>query len=308
MGFSVAIDLGATNTRAAKVDEGGLIMDKREQPTPSHSGSPEVLTGFLCNLITGMTGNACGIGLSVAGPVDWRNGILRNPPNMPFRDVHLTSALEREFGIPVYMVNDCHAGVLGEMEYGRGHGRKEVVYITISTGIGGGVVSGGRILLGRDGNAAEIGHFHVDEAYALTCGCGHTGHWEGYASGRFLPRFFNAWYRSHGRVGGDLDTAEEIFSLVRQDDPDALSFLDELVRINARGVSDVIVAYDPEIVIFDGGVMRANADILLPRIVSGIDSYLPPPEMVMTGCNGLAPLLGAGVIARGYDTPYGSFL
>lgn len=303
-----AIDVGATRTRAAVIDEQGVISGRIEKPTPSDSGSPEVLIRFIIDLIEGMSRCAGGIGLSVAGPVDRRQGILKNPPNMPFRDVPLTEALEDEFGIPAYIVNDCHAGVLGEIEYGRGKGRSEVTYITISTGIGGGVVSGGRIFLGRDGNAAEIGHFHVDDTYDLPCGCGHTGHWEGYASGRFLPQFYAAWSRSERRVRHRPESAGEVFSLVRQGDRDALAFLDELVRVNARGVSDVIVAYDPEIVIFDGGVMLANADILLPGIAAAVDSYLQRPEMVMTGCSGLAPLMGAGIIARGYDTRYGSFI
>jgi glucokinase len=307
MGEVVAVDLGATRTRAARIDESGVIPAKLEKPTPSEGSDPAILSRFISGLIHDLGGPAEAIGLSVAGPVDCRQGILRNPPNLPFRDVPLTGPLSEEFGIPVRMVNDCHAGVLGEMEYGHGKGRQEVVYITISTGIGGGIISRERVLLGRDGNAAEIGHFYVDDIYALPCGCGHTGHWEGYASGRFMPGFFRAWCGLHGNPLPEARTAGEIFSLAREGNVSVLSFLDELARINARGLSDVIVAYDPEIVVFDGAVMRANADLLLPRMIAAVDRYLPLPDLVLTGCDGLAPLLGAGIIARGYDTRYGSF-
>ncbi|MDD1706063.1 MAG: ROK family protein, partial [Methanoregulaceae archaeon] len=191
MGHVIAVDLGATRTRVAIVSEGGRIEKRSEAPTPAKETDPSRLTGFLSNLIADIWEETkpepiTGIGLSVAGPVDIRKGMLVNPPNMAFRDVPLSLPISRIFHCPVRMVNDCHAGVLGEMFYGQGRGRSDVVYLTVSTGIGGGVVSGGRILLGRKGNAAEIGHFHVDSTYDLPCGCGCTGHWEGYASGKYM--------------------------------------------------------------------------------------------------------------------------
>lgn len=312
MGHAVAVDLGATNTRVAIVGEGGRIDKKCEAITPAKETDPSRLTGFLSDLITGITGETTtelitGIGLSVAGPVDIRRGMLVNPPNMAFRDVPLTLPLSRIFHCPVRMVNDCHAGVLGEMNHGQGRGRSDVVYLTISTGIGGGVISGGRLLLGRQGNAAEIGHFHVDSTYDLPCGCGRTGHWEGYASGRYLPWFFGEWCRFHAKPHWGPDTAEEIFASARQGDEDVLRFIKEVARINARGISDVIVAYDPEIIILDGAVIRSNADLLLAAIMESVDRYLPLPDIVMSKLAGDAPLLGAAVIAGGYVTGYGDF-
>lgn len=309
---AVAVDLGATNTRAAIVDENGTIRKKIGRKTPSRDADPGVLISFLADLITEVSryqspGAIAGIGLSVAGPVDVLQGILLNPPNLPFRDVPLTGPLSRMFSLPVRMVNDCHAGILGEMQYGRGRDRDHAVYITISTGIGGGVVSGGRILLGRAGNAAEIGHLHVDDVYNLTCSCGHSGHWEGYASGRYIPRFFAAWCHSHGLECRETGNAEDIFISAREGDENLIRFLGELAAINARGISDVIVAYDPELVILDGAVMLANADLLLPLMVESVDRYLALPDIALTRLDGDAPLLGAGIIARGYFTQYGDF-
>ena len=87
-----------------------------------------------------------------------------------------------------------------------------------------------------------------------------------------------------------------------------LRFIDELNRINARGVSDVIVAYDPERIVFDGAVMRHNSDLLLEPMIDSVDRYLDLPEIVMTGLSGDAPLLGASVIAGSFETKYGSFV
>jgi glucokinase len=309
MGYAVAVDLGATNSRAAIIDEKGMIMKKLWKRTPSGEADPSILTSFIASLIADVIGNLligdiAGIGLSVAGPVDIQQGVLLNPPNMPFRDVPLTATLSHVFNLPVRMVNDCHAGILGEMQFGQGRDRDHVVYLTISTGIGGGVVSGGRILLGRAGNAAEIGHLHVDNIYNLTCSCGHSGHWEGYSSGRFLPSFFVEWCQYHGRENWGLYKAEDIFLSAREGNVDVLQFLAELARFNARGISDIIVAYDPEIIVLDGAVMLANADLLLPLMIEAVDRYLALPDIVMTRLDGDAPLLGAAVVARGYATDY----
>jgi glucokinase len=309
----IAIDLGATNTRAAVLGETGQVGERITLPTPAGGADPAILTGFLSGLITrvcrgALPGDIAGIGISVAGPVNIRQGVLLNPPNMQFRDVPITGPLSEEFGVPVRMINDGHAGILGEATYGAAKGQQDVVYITISTGIGAGVLSNGRILLGRDGNAAEIGHFHVDDTYDLTCGCGNRGHWEGYASGKYLPWFFAQWCHYHGKPHWGPGRVEEIFRSARDGDDDVLRFLEELSGINARGVSDVIVAYDPELIIFDGTVMRSNADLLLQPMIDAVDRYLELPEIVMTDRDGDAPLLGAFVIARGYDTAYGDFV
>jgi glucokinase len=309
----VAIDLGATNTRAAVVSDDGVVKGRVETRTPAGGADPAILTGFLSDLVRRVCGGCLpgdigGIGLSVAGPVDTRGGILKNPPNMQFRDVSVTGPLSAEFGIPVRMINDGHAGILGEAACGAARGRQNVVYITLSTGIGAGVLENGRILLGRDGNAAEIGHLHVDDTYNLVCGCGYRGHWEGYASGKYLPWFFAQWCRYHGKPHWGPDTAEEIFHSAREGDDDVHRFLEKLALINARGVSDVVVAYDPELIIFDGSVIRSNADLLLGPLIEATDRYLELPEMVLTGLSGDAPLLGASVIAWGYDTACGNLL
>ena len=311
----VAVDLGATMTRVALVGPEGKILGRASSPTPG-SGDPvetvpRHLAGLIRQLLSGARGTfPAAIGVSACGPIDHRRGAVVRPPNLPFREIPLVDPLGAEFGVPVRLANDCHAGVLGEAVFGAGAGCRDLVYVTLSTGIGGGVVSGGRIILGRDGNAAEIGHFHVDSTYHLPCGCGGLGHWEGYASGRFLPRFFTRWCELAGHPGGDPGglSPEGIFAAARQGDPAALGFLEALGVINGRGISDIIVAYDPSRIILDGSVILRNEDLLLPYLLPSVDRFLAIPEIRLTALDGLAPLLGAAVLARGYETAIGSLL
>ena len=195
----IAVDLGATTTRVALCgnwrgdNQKGLLLHAGHRklpgdcyPSPGRSRSGGYFPG------RGVLPRSPS-GSSACGPIDHRWGSVVRPPNLPFREIPLAGPLGEEFGLPVRLANDCHAGVLGEVIFGAAGGRRNLVYITFSTGIGGGVICNGRLVLGREGNAAEIGHFHVDTTYNLPCGCGGTGHWEGYASGRFIPRFFARW-------------------------------------------------------------------------------------------------------------------
>jgi glucokinase len=308
MPMGIAIDLGATSTRAGLIEPTGTILHRIAAPTPR-----EGITDFLVSLIRMVASpdeisRATGIGISAAGPVDIRRGTLVNPPNLPVRDLALVDPLQEIFGIPVYLANDCHAGVLGEACFGAAQGMENVAYITISTGIGGGILANGRLLLGRNGNAAEIGHFVVDTTYNMICGCGRPGHWEGYASGRFLPAFYRTWYAVHQRSPPTEfpAMAEEIFLAAEKDEGYAREFLETVSIINGRGMSDVIVAYDPERIIMDGSVALHNYSWLVPPMIGHIDRFLPLPEICQSPLTGDAPLLGASILAHGYETDIGS--
>jgi Transcriptional regulator/sugar kinase len=314
MDHVIAIDVGATNTRVALVTGEGTLSASVSSSTPVHGNSADIIAADLIRKINGLLVNAgditiSGIGISAAGPVDIHAGAIINPPNIPFPVVPLVHPLQDTFGVPVHMVNDCHAGVLGEYTYGCGSDTDNLLYITISTGIGAGAILNGRLVLGRDGNACEIGHFIVDDRYNHRCGCGHYGHWEGFSSGRHIPRFFRAYcgYNSLSPAGCACDTAQEIFSAAGNGNPVALSFIEELGMINARGFSDVIVAYDPEVIILDGSVVLQNRDLILGPMQRHLDHYLKTPEFRFSALDGRAPLLGASVIALGYETGIGSF-
>jgi glucokinase len=311
----IAVDLGATNTRIGLYENSRPAADPVTFPTPRSPRNAGDITSVLTDRIrqvlraSGVT-EIEGIGISVAGPVDHRNGSVIRPPNIPLATIPLENPLEVEFGVPVRIINDCHAGILGEVYFGGLTSETNAVYLTMSTGIGAGIISGGKILLGKGGNAGEVGHFFVDDRYHCTCGCGFPGHWEAYASGHFLPGFFIRWCTDNSIVPEcEPDTTpEQVFFRIRKDREQYRLFLEDLGRINARGISDIVVAYEPSHLILDGSVVRGNADLILPFIEKYADRFLILPSIGLSGLGGSAPLLGASVIACGYDTMIGNFL
>lgn len=291
-----AIDLGGTRTRVALVAPGGRVLARESFPTPSGGPSPEAVTDAIEAAVRRVAGGSPGaIGVSTAGPLDFAAGAVVAPPNLPYPRIELAGPLEAAFGVSVTLINDARAGALGEHAHGAGRGCQNLVYVTISTGIGGGVIADGRLLSGRGGNAGEIGHITVETRYDLVCGCGYPNHWEGYCSGRNLPRFY-AVQKENGDP--DLGTAEAIFGAARAGVPAACRFLDAVAVLNARALSTLVVAYDPERIILDGAVARVQADLLVGPAVARMEEFLPRPGVVVTPLGGDAPLLGAAEAAR----------
>lgn len=312
-GTALAIDLGATNLRVALVTGTGQIERMIVTEMPKEPRDATIITGLVTRSIRALApekeiASCRGIGIGAAGPVDTAHSTIVRPPNIPLETIPLADPLSAEFGLPVRLVNDCCAGLLGEAYFGAGQGLGNFVYLTISTGIGAGIIANGSVVAGRDGNAGEVGHLFVDSDYDLTCGCGGKGHWEGYASGRFLPRFYNAWLRKNGMAEDPRAiSAADIFHALRKDPfPAGHGFLRELGKINARAISGIIVAYDPEAIVLDGSVVLNNHDLILPPIEQYADRYLPMPRLIVSSLAGTAPLLGASIIARGYSTRFGS--
>ena len=313
----LGIDIGGTTTRIAYAPGGDSITRSQSFPTPTGASSSREFTDYLIAALAAFRRSCSGeepvaLGVSVAGPVDSTRGTVERPPNLPFPTIDLAGPVSRSLKIPVILANDCHTGVIAEALAGAGRGVPSFMYLTISTGIGGGVISEGRVLLGRSGNAVEIGHLHIDSHYEMPCGCGYRGHWEGFCSGMHIPAFFTLWCSKNGHpVPSWADgSATAVFTAARRRDPVALAFLDCLGDLNARGLSDLIVAYDPSRIVLDGAVIVQNQDLLLPRILPVIERYLPLPEIVLSPLGGTAPLLGACLLASGaaaHISPFQSF-
>ena len=269
-----AADIGGTNTRVALIGDDGVIIATERFPTPRGSDPRAVVAAVTASLhrllSAGPPRVLCGIGVSVAGPVDRDAGIILHPPNMPFDEVPITAPLRDTFALPVFLANDCRAAVRGEVFAGGGKGYQHLVYLTFSTGIGGGVYSHGEVLTGRGGNAGEIGHILVDTTYQQT------------------------WCRTHGMIPvSPCSTAEEIFTAASAGEPSASLFMHALARVNSRGLSTVIVAYDPEIIILDGPVVTNHFALVMQPAIEHLDEYLPRPGIIISPLGGDAPLLGA---------------
>lgn len=299
--FALAIDIGASRIRLAVVAHGGRIVKKKEIYTPKSGRSGKVIPEAILKLIQeefkAYLPDVDSIGISAIGPLDKKRDYIRNAPNISFKSVPLW-VLKQSFKQRVEVLNDGSAGALGEFFYGAGAGGKirNLVYITISTGIGGGVVLDGKLLSGRSGNAAEVGHFYVDSPVKMICGCGGISHWEAYASGKNMPYFFLEWARAN-RLCADNNlyaTSKDILERAKGGDRIARQFVEVLNKINACAVSTTIAAYDPELIVFGGAVALNNYNLLIKGLKGELKGLLGKlPEIRLAKLKEDAPLLGA---------------
>ncbi|MFA5925945.1 MAG: ROK family protein [Parcubacteria group bacterium] len=298
--LAIAVDIGGTNLRTAIVDEKGKIIAKTVTKTIQKGKNGQVVAEQVILEIKKLILRAellervKGIGVSFAGPIDYKRGSGVNPPNMNFSYVPLVGPLKKLFKLPIMMINDCNAGALGEKYFGSGKKFSNLVYVTISSGIGGGAIINGNLLLGKGGNASEVGHMTVETQYNLLCTCKKgRGHWEAYASGNNMPKFFKIWAKKNNLEAELLSEAKDIFEAAERKDGIALKFMDELGKINGRGFSNVIAAYDPELIVLSGALALNNGNLMLKYAKNNIDNFLGTPEIKISSLGENAPFLGA---------------
>jgi glucokinase len=184
--YSIGLDLGGTNLRAAAIDSSGKILDKISGATHLSAGREAVLADMVASIRTlrdrfGVS-QLAGVGMGVAGFMIMEKGIIADSPNLPgFTNFALRDEIERDLGAPVILENDANAAALGEKWMGAGRDVNDLVLLTLGTGIGGGIISGGKVLHGFVGMAGELGHFTVDPS-GNPCGCGNNGCLEKHAS------------------------------------------------------------------------------------------------------------------------------
>jgi len=262
MHIIIAVDIGGTQLRAAayKQDQIEPLAQKRVQTKASE---PDTF-GRLVKLIEDIwpkNEKVDAIGVSSPGPLDPYNGIIMNPPNIKeWRDFPITTKLTEHFGIPSYLDNDGNLAGLGEWKYGAGRGHHNVLYLTISTGVGGGVIIDDRLLDGYHGLAAELGHTTV-QADGPLCGCGQPGHLESYSSGTGIERFVADQLKA-GRESvlnpNKKNSAHDISEAARQGDMLSIEAYQIAGKYLGVGVANFLHAFDPSIVIFGGGVSQSG--------------------------------------------------
>ncbi|WP_336024301.1 ROK family protein [Halobellus salinisoli] len=288
MAYYVGVDLGATNVRAIVADGDGTVIGR------SDDGTPRGPTGIgVTEAVLRVARKACAdadiapervnaAGIGAIGPLDLAEGAVENPANLPdtIDRIPLTGPLSKLFDTDrVYLHNDTNAGVIGERFYSE-RNPDDMVYLTISSGIGAGVCVDGNVLSGWDGNAGEVGHMTLDPQGHLTCGCGHDGHWEGYCSGNNIPRYAQFLYEEDP-VETALPVDDPEFSAVdvfdhAGSDEFATHVVEQLGHWNAMGVANIVHAYAPLVIYVGGAVALNNPDLTLDPIRERMD------EMVMS--------------------------
>ncbi len=202
--------------------------------------------------------------VAVAGPMDDDERIFY-PPNMETESVDL-SCLEKMGDLEI--VNDCASAALGEYHYGE-YSSENLLYITISSGVGAGMISEGRVISGSNGNFAEVGHMKVGED--LRCGCGGKGHWEAYCSGNNLPAMASRLFDV------EAEDARQLFDRADSGDSDAQEVIDRFQSVNAEALSEITTLYNPDLVVF-GGAVSINHSEYLPES-EDVQSVNKAPEV-----------------------------
>jgi glucokinase len=308
--LAIAIDLGGTQLRAALVDASGTIVARASAATDVFGGPPAIIAQMdeLCARI-GVEEHRreiIGLGVCAPGPLDSETGTIIGIPTLPgWEEFPLAATLAQKFGLPVVVENDGIAAANGEWRFGAGRGLRHLVYVTVSTGIGGGVVVDGRLLHGRRGLAGHVGHMIVDPDGPM-CACGARGCFEALASGSALAEAGRKAVGGHrcgvlAELAPDGITAREIVAAARRGDGAAAALLDAEARWLGIGFSNLAHLYSPEAIVMGGGVSQAF-DLLYPGIASIFrESAMPPfrdTKIVAAELGDNAGLAGAAALAH----------
>lgn len=282
--YAIGVDLGGTQVRVVLSDENGNFATKLEERVSKES--ERAISDQIIKMVHSACGerdvnfaNLKGVGIASTGPLNLKKGALVRPTNLPFKFVPLTDPISSKLELPVNLINDCSAGVLGEREFGAGRGLDNLAYIALGTGIGGGAIVDGHLLLGKDGNAVEIGHLTIDYTGRLRCGCGRRGHWEAYCSGKNIPNFVRMKFKEMDDrevknsilskyVEGDFSklSSKVLFDAAKAGDGLSIRFVEEIGKLNAIGFANVIDIYDPSLITIGGSVALENQELMINPI------------------------------------------
>ena len=244
--------------------------------------------------------NFSGIGITVPGILDLAKGKLLYAPSMNLRNVEIVKPLEDEFNVPVLLYHSTIASVLAEKLFGAGKNAKNLVYINIGTWIGTGVIADDKLILGKEGNAHELGHSVIDYNSSVKCPCGEYGHWSAYSSSRGMLNYTRllldtkyAGVKTLLRSAKNLN-ADKIFSLAKKDKV-AREIVEEVGRINAIGTANVISAYDPELITIGGYLAAKHKNQVLTPITRHVKKYTinKVPKIILSPLGDYATIYGA---------------
>lgn len=313
MGLSIGVDLGGTKVAAAVVDDGGRILAQTRLETPPAVESVvAAILGTVRELVAAHP-EVESVGVGVPGFVDERRSNVLFLTNLAgWRHRPLRDELERELGLRVVVENDANAAAWAEAVHGAGRGERELVCVTVGTGIGGGVITNGQLYRGRFGVAGEVGHYRM-EPNGRPCGCGNRGCWEQYCSGNALVREAR-WRATEDRADAQLllsfgDGSPEgvqglhVTQAAQQGDPVAIASFESIGRWLGAGLADLAAILDPGCFVIGGGVCEAGDLLLTPARRAFAEAltgrgFRPLAEIRQATLGNAAGMVGAADLAR----------
>jgi len=284
----VGIDVGGTKCLGVLVDGAGRVVGECRKPTPHADRLIDVLASIVAEL-----GGAAEVGIGVPGLITF-DGVVRASPNLKgARDLPVAAGLGAVIIAPVHVENDATSAAFAEWRVGAAVGADDAIMVTLGTGIGGGIVMGGRLQRGAHGFAGEMGHMIV-ERDGIQCPCGLRGCWERYASGSALGDV------ATGRTG------EQVVAAARGGDATAIARIEEFAGWVAIGLASLVNLCDPEVVVLGGGVIGSQ-DTVMPSVQRSFSAALyspearPHPRLEAAVLGERAGAIGAALLAVGRD-------
>jgi glucokinase len=307
----LAVDIGGTHFRSGLFDEQGQRLSLVEGDTDREAGRDWMLNQLAarCRDLMAKSGapvTSCG--LSFGGPVDFRRKTVTSVHSSGWHDFELGKWMEQTLGLACCLDNDANAGALGEYHYGAGRGAKSMVYITISTGIGSGIVDDGKLVRGKDCMAGELGHIPISDS-GPRCSCGGRGCLESFSSGRAIETRAREWAERRPEQikrmlelsGNASITAKGVMQAAAEGHQAATHIIRETCRWLARGLLIIIRILNPDVIVLGGGVAQSGA-MLLDTLHTYLDQFASPSiaystEVVTAALGNYSPLYGAAAMA-----------
>ncbi len=304
----IAVDLGGTQIRAARLDQALTLLQRENTLTRAEQGPEFVINRiktYIRKVMPKRQADILGIGISAPGPLNPLSGVMIAPPNLPgWLDIPLRDMIAAEFGLPVYLGNDANVAALAEACKGAAQGCRHVVYFTVSTGIGSGVISDGKLLLGHAGLAAELGHIPI------VMESGQVSTVEPEAAGPAIAGRLKAAIQAGAKssaldlVRGDLNRidAKTVGLAAAAGDELAIECLAYAGRILGLGIVCALLAFNPEIIVLGGGVTKTG-DLLLRPMKEAIhrhilnDSFTADLRIELAALGDDVALVGAAALA-----------
>jgi glucokinase len=300
-----AVDIGGTKVEVAIGNERGELLDKKRVPTPNLGHDDAVLDG-VADLLRSLArpGDVAGIGIACPGPLDAAQGRVLNPSNLPgWHQLPISEGLSKRLGgLPCYLENDATAAGMGEWRWGAGAGTRNMVYITVSTGIGAGIIAENQVVRGVGDNAGELGHVVVDPA-GRPCHCGNRGCLETKASGTAIGREGERRRDESPRLSATEGpvTSVDVFRAYEAGDPVAAEVVEGAAHWLAWAFGTLTNLFNPERIVVGGGVSENGETLLAPvrekMVPYAMGDLLASVQLVEAKLGGDVGVLGALAVA-----------
>ena len=280
--FCFGADIGGTTVKLGLFEENGEVVEKWEIPTHTADGGKNILPEIAESIKAKIeehsikSNDIIGIGMCAPGPVD-SNGLIYKAVNLNWGVMNIKDQLSELTGFKVVAGNDANVAALGEMWKGGGMGHKDVIVVTLGTGVGGGIIIDGKILTGAIGAGGEVGHIHIQDGEEEACGCGNYGCLEQYASATGVVRLAKRRLAKDKKSSVLRDikniTAKDVFDAVKNDDEVAKEIAEQFGEYLGKGLAAIAAVSNPDVIVIGGGVSKAG-EVLIDYVSKYYRQYV----------------------------------